>query len=147
MKDVSHKELVNLIIDIGTSTQDTETLAARKQQALRLIDLDIARGFTGMHVAKALLSSSDDWSTCEITDADRFRAILEEGIARGCLRPDNHIGWDWMETAAKNNDPACFMENMERYYDILADAAEHGVVEAMDIRDTIWEPENCQEED
>lgn len=46
-----------------------------------------------------------------------------------------------------NNDPEEFMTDMERYYDILATAAEEGNEIALDIMNTIWEPEQIIEED
>ena len=39
------------------------------------------------------------------------------------------------------------MENMELYYEVLDTAAGYGVVEAIDIMDSIWEPEQIIEED
>lgn len=39
------------------------------------------------------------------------------------------------------------MTDMERYYDILAKAAEEGNEIALDIMNTIWEPEQIIEED
>lgn len=145
----THKELVNRIIDIGTRRNPEKGCDSRwdKHLTVHFVDIDIARGNTGMWVAKALLESSDDWSTLVITDFNRFRSILLEGINAGTLSPSDLEGWDWMETASKNNDPELFMEDMDKYYDLLADASENGVLDARDILDMIWEPENCQEED
>lgn len=70
-----------------------------------------------------------------------------EGIERGSLAPDNYFGWEWMEVATKYNAPTDFMEDMELYYEVLDTAACHGVVEAIDIMDSIWEPEQIIEED
>ena len=52
-----------------------------------------------------------------------------------------------MEVAAKYNNPACFMEDMDLYYEVLDTAASHGVAEAIDIMSSIWEPEQIIEED
>ena len=76
-----------------------------------------------------------------------FRLVLLEGIGLGCLAPDKTLAWEWMETAAVNNDPATFMDDMDRYYDLLAAAAENGVAEARRLMDRIWEPEQIIEED
>ena len=39
------------------------------------------------------------------------------------------------------------MEDMDLYYEVLDTAASHGVVEAIDIMSSIWEPEQITEED
>ena len=87
------------------------------------------------------------WSTCEISDLHAFQKKLLEGIEHGCLAPDNHYGWEWLEVAAKYNNPASFMEDMDLYYEVLDTAASHGVVAAIDIMSSIWEPEQIIEED
>lgn len=142
-----YSDLFNLIIDIGMDRGGSETLIERQVDVLRFIDIYIERGYTGLYIAKALLVVSSDWSRCKMSDFSYFRKMLLEGIEKGCLAYDNHIGWNWMMIASKCNDPAEFMEDMDRYYDLLADASEHGVIEARDIMDMIWEPENCIEED
>lgn len=142
-----HKEIINAIIDFGVRPADTPDYCSRQDELLRLVDADIENGYTGMWMCKALLKSCHDWSTCEITDIDHFKDRLLEAIAHGALAPDNIIGWDWMEIAIRNNDPAEFMDDTLRFYDLLADAGEHGISAAFDIMDMIWEPENCQEED
>ena len=76
-----------------------------------------------------------------------FRHILLEGIDKGCLAPDQEEAWDWMEAAAGNNDPAEFMDDTERWYDILMTATEEGNTIARDIMDRIWEPEQTIDED
>lgn len=76
-----------------------------------------------------------------------FQDILLEGIGKGALAPDDQLGWSWMHTAAINNDPALFMADTDRYYDLLMEAVANGNEDARDIMDQIWEPENCQEED
>ncbi len=142
-----YSDLFNLIIDIGMDRGGSETLPEKQEDVLRFIDIYIERGYTGLYVAKALLVASSDWRSCKIPNFSHFRKVLLEGIGKGCLAPDNYIGWNWMEIASKHNDPAEFMEDMDKYYDILATASEHGVIEARDIMDMIWEPENCIEED
>ena len=39
------------------------------------------------------------------------------------------------------------MTDMDRYYDLLASAAEEGNEDALDIMNTIWPPEQLIEED
>lgn len=143
----SHKALINRIIDIGTAGGESLEIWWEKHLTKHFIDIDITHGRPGMRVAKALLDSCDDWSALEITDINNFRVELLNGIEEGALSPTDYEGWEWLETAAKNNDPQQFMEDIERFYDILCEATENGVTEARDIMDTIWEPENCQEED
>ena len=143
-----HKEIINAIIEFGnTPASDTPDYRARQNELLRQVDVDIERGQTGMWVCKALLESCRDWSTCEITYPDRFKRLLLEAIDHGALAPDDIIGWGWMDVAVRNNDPAEFMDDTLRFFELLADAGENGISGAFDIMDMIWEPENCQEED
>lgn len=119
----------------------------KRSQVLKMIDEMIGSGNEQLYVAKALLSSSKDWYYGEITDLDHFKAVLKEGIDKGCLAPDKSIAWEWMNVAATNNDPQYFMDDMDLYYDLLACAAENGEDYALDIMDMIWEPEQIIEED
>ena len=118
-----------------------------EERALRLLDRAIAGGMIEAYPLKALLEASNNWATCVIVRPGLFRLVLLEGIGLGCLAPDKTLAWEWMETAAVNNDPATFMDDMDRYYDLLADAAENGVAEARRLMDRIWEPEQIIEED
>ena len=77
----------------------------------------------------------------------QFRQILLEGIDCGALAPDDDAGWEWLYAAAECNDPQEFMTDMDRYYDLLASAAEEGNEDALDIMNTIWPPEQIIEED
>lgn len=95
----------------------------------------------------ALIMSCDNWDTFEIVRMEQFKKILLKGIEKGCLLHDEDYAWQIMEIAAANNDPTEFMDDMERYYDILATAAEHGNTIALDIMNQIWEPEQIIEED
>ena len=142
-----HRAIVNAIIDFGRTPADSTGYRTRQLELLQLVDADIARGASGMRVCKALLESCSDWSTCEIDDPEGFKARLLDAVEHGALAPDNIVGWDWLEIAADNNDPSEFMDDTLRFYDLLADAGEHGISGAFDIINCIWEPENCQEED
>ena len=141
----------NMIASLGRDEKERKTersiLAAQKKEILHFIEIAIGHGNTGLYVAKALLNIYNDWSTCEISDLSAFQKELLEGIEHGCLAPDNYYGWEWLEVAAKYNNPACFMEDMDLYYEVLDTAASHGVVEAIDIMSSIWEPEHIIEED
>ena len=118
-----------------------------EERALRLLDRAIAGGMIEAYPLKALLEASNNWATCVIVRPGLFRLVLLEGIGLGCLAPDKTLAWEWMETAAVNNDPATFMDDLDRYYDLLADAAENGVAEARRLMYRIWEPEQIIEED
>ncbi len=141
----------NMIASLGHDEMERKTerciLSAQKNEILHFIEIAIEHGNTGLYVAKALLNIYNDWSTCEISDLHTFQKKLLEGIEHGCLAPDNYYGWEWLEVAAKYNNPACFMEDMDLYYEVLDTAASHGVVEAIDIMNSIWEPEQIIEED
>ena len=141
----------NMIASLGRDEMEGKTdsciLAAQKKEILHFIEIAIEHGNTGLYVAKALLNLYNDWSTCKISDLYTFHKELLEGIEHSCLAPDNCYGWEWLEVAAKYNNPASFMEDMDLYYELLDSAASHGVVEAIDIMNSIWEPEQIIEED
>lgn len=119
-----------------------------EQKVLNMLDeLIYKNDRTDMYPLKALLDASNNWATGKIVRMSHFRHILLEGIDKGCLAPDQDEAWDWMEAAAGNNDPAEFMDDTERWYDILMTAAEEGNTIAKDIMDRIWEPEQIIEED
>ena len=119
-----------------------------EQAALDVVNHMISNeGDVEMYPMKALLDASNDWSTFVITRMSHFKAILLEGIEKGCLAPQCDIAWQWLEMAATNNDPTLFVDDMDLYYDLLATAAEEGNSIALDIMNTIWEPEQIIEED
>ena len=119
-----------------------------EQAALDVVNHMISNeGDVEMYPMKALLDASNDWSTFVITRMSHFKAILLEGIEKGCLAPQCDLAWQWLEMAATNNDPTLFVDDMDLYYDLLATAAEEGNSIALDIMNTIWEPEQIIEED
>lgn len=120
---------------------------AREQHVLQAVAVLIADGNIGLYPFKALLMASNDWHTWHIVREGLFRDILLEGIEHGSLAPDDEDGWEWLKFASLSNDPTNFMTDMERYFDLLMNATEHGNDDAHDILDQIWEPENCREED
>lgn len=146
-----YAELWSMIAKLGcdelNGKEEKHILFARKKAILHFIDKIIEQGNTGLYVAKALLTEYNNWGTCKINSLHFFRQQLLEGIERGCLTPDNHFGWEWLEVATKYNDPADFMEDIELFYEVLDTAACYGVVEAIDIMNSIWEPEQIIEED
>jgi len=150
-KSPNYAELWSMIAKVGCDElegkEERRALTARKKYILHHIKKAIEQGNTGLYMAKALLTEYNNWGTCKINNLNFFRQQLLEGIERGSLAPDNYFGWEWMEVATKYNAPTDFMEDMELYYEVLDTAACHGVVEAIDIMDSIWEPEQIIEED
>lgn len=146
---MNYKEIIDEIVRISAIHQKEgwHHTTEQEQMVINGIDTLINEGDVELYVVKALLHGSNNWSTFVLTRSSLFKDILLEGIERGTLGPDCKTAWEWMEMASYNNDPTEFMDDMERYYDILATAAEAGRTEALDIMNTIWEPENCQEED
>lgn len=118
-----------------------------EQRVLTLVDMEIESGDVGCHVLKALLSSCNNWFSASITRLGQFQEILLEGIDKGALAPDDETGWRWMKAAAETNDPATFITDMDRYYDLLSCAVENGNYDALDVMNAIWEPEQIIEED
>lgn len=118
-----------------------------KDLLMSKVERCIGLGYADMFPLRALLAATDRWNIPEIVRPDEFRRLLLEGVEEGALAPECEIGWYWLGIAAEYNDPTHFMDDMERYYELLADAAAEDVGEAREIMDRIWEPENLQEED
>lgn len=118
-----------------------------EERLLFHLDKLIEAGDAELYVLRALLSASNNWSTFAIVRKEQFRELLLEGIDKGCLAPGHKYDWSILGAAAMSNDPEEFMTDMERYYDLLATAAEAGVGAARDIMNRIWEPEQIIEED
>lgn len=125
----------------------SKSTTEKEQMVLDLIDVDIEAGNAGSWVVKALLAASNDWHTKTIVRQGLFESILLDGIDDGALGPNDKDGWRWLALAAEANDPTNFISDKEKYYDLLASAAENGIYEALDIMDAIWPPEQIIEED
>lgn len=122
-------------------------IAELKQETIQCLDMAIAQGMSGAYPLKALLQTSDNWVSSKIERLQEFRDILLQGVDNGALAPDNEAGWKWLYSAYLYNDPAEFMTDMDRYYDLLMDATAEGDQNAREIMDSIWEPEQIIEED
>lgn len=151
-KKTIYNRLVDMIVEVANIHSQTQRsvyheTTEQEQQILDTINTLIDGGMVELYPLKALLTASNNWSTFLIVRIGFFQDILLEGIEQGCLEPENSLAWEWLEVAAQNNDPTDFMYDTERYYDILATAAEEGNSIALDIMNTIWEPENIIEED
>lgn len=118
-----------------------------EERVLALLNLELEAGDVGSYPLKALLSACNNWYTARIVRLGMFQEILLEGIEKGALAPDDETGWSWLKVAADTNDPETFMTDMDRYYGLLASAVENGNTDALDIMNTIWEPEQIIEED
>lgn len=119
----------------------------QEQEVMDMVNTLINDGAVELYPLKALLAASNNWNTYLFVRESIFREILDEGVRKGCLEPQNELAWAWLEVAAVNNDPVLFMDDVEEFYDILATAAESGNLIARDIMNDIWEPENIIEED
>ena len=150
--DELYNRALDMLVEIANEHAKTERTvyletADQEQDVLNLLDKVIEGGMVEAYPLKALLVASNNWSTFLIVRIGFFQDILLEGIDKGCLEPENQLAWKWLEVAATNNDPEEFMLDMDRYYDILATAAENGNDIALDIMNSIWEPEQIIEED
>lgn len=119
----------------------------KEMPAVETIDRLIEGGRVDLYPLKALVASAASGDPWKINDFDLFRKILLEGIDNGCLAPDMDAAWNILDRASESNDPALFMDDTERFYDILATAVEEGNYTALDIMNLIWEPEQIIEED
>ena len=147
-----YNKVVDMIVEIADIHKQSEhsiyqQTAEQEQAVIDNINVLIGEGMIELYPLKALLASSNNWSTFLIVRISIFRDILLEGVNKGCLEADKSLAWDWVDVAAVNNDPTDFMDEMEQYYDLLATAAEDGNTIALDIMNTIWEPEQIIEED
>ncbi len=141
--------LMDRIIPIHEKSHHSLILSTTddEQMVLSLINQAIDDGEVGLYPFKALLMASNNWHTTKILRIGMFKEILLEGIEKGALGSDDSQGWEWLHVAADTNDPSEFMTDMERYYDLLASAAENGNTDALDIMNEIWPPEQIIEED
>lgn len=126
---------------------DFSSTTESERKVLEQINAAIADGDIELYPMKALLAASNDWNTGLITRMGLYKNILLEGIECGALVPGNEYAWEWIGSAATNNDPEEFIDDKTLYYDLLSSAAEFGITVALDIMDRIWEPENIIEED
>lgn len=126
---------------------DFTSTTTDERKVLDQVNAAIADGDVELYSMNALLAASNDWSTGLITRMDLYKNILLEGIGKGALAPENEYAWEWIGSAATNNDPEEFIDDKTLYYDLLSSAAESGITVALDIMDRIWEPENIIEED
>lgn len=137
----NYAELWSMIASLGCDEleekEERYILTERKEEILHFIDKAIERGNTGLYVAKALLTIYNSWGTCKIRSIECFQNKLLQGINYGCLAPDNYFGWEWMKVAARYNDPSNFLEDEDLLREVLNTAAELGVVEAIDIVNSI----------
>lgn len=142
-------ELMDKIMQVHEKATDSvipET-AEDEERVLALLDLELEAGDVGSYPLKALLSACNNWHTARIVRLGLFQEILLEGIEKGALAPDDETGWAWLKVVAETNDPETFMTDMDRYYDLLANAVENGNQDARDIMNDIWEPEQIIKED
>ncbi len=99
----------------------------------------------------AALLCCDDWNTYLLVRPDEFRDMMQRAVKRNCLHPKEQLNWRVLDMLSDNNDPDTFMDDKDKYYDLLATAMEEGNRDvcniARKIMNMIWEPENCQEED
>lgn len=126
---------------------DFTSTTTDERKVLDQVNAAIADGDVELYSMNALLAASNDWSTGLITRMGLYKNILLEGIGKGALAPENEYAWEWIGSAATNNDPEEFIDDKTLYYDLLSSAAESGITVALDIMDRIWEPENIIEED
>lgn len=127
---------------------DLRSTTQEEQLVMDMIDEAIKEGDTEMYPMKALLSASNNWDTLKIVRISFFREILLEGVEAGALAPTNDFAWLWLRQATVNNDAEeLFEDDIERYYNLMMDAAENGNEDALYISELIWEPENIIEED
>lgn len=118
--------------------------ADREWEALFRLDKLIEAGRTELYPLKALLSASNNWSTYTIVRMGQFRDILLEGIARGCLAPENEYAWHVMNIAAANNDPGELIPDAESFGRILDRAAAAGNASANEFRDLVLKSQTSE---
>lgn len=119
-----------------------------EQTVIDMINEAINEGDMEMYPMKALLTACNDWSTMNIVRISFYREILLEGVEAGALAPENEFSWHWVRLATINNDAEeLFQDDIERYYNLMMDAAENGNEDALYVSELIWEPEDIIEED
>ncbi len=129
----------------STSSFISETVKQEEDVLATLGHLIAVEGLVEFRLYRALLDSCNNWSTLVIARISEFKRAFAIAVDEDDFEYD--FAWDTLELAAQNNNPQYFMDDMDKYYDFLATATENGNDVALDIMNTIWEPENIIEED
>ncbi len=149
------EKMIDDIVAIHKQSKSIVNEATAKMEQAVLDDLNrLIKEFgrTDLFIRRAALDACNNWHKLVLSRGTGFKMDVETGVEDyGSLAPDSLVDWQTLEQLSENNDPEEFMDDKEKYYDLLAAAMEEGSQEVCDItRDimnTIWEPENCQEED
>lgn len=98
----SYAELWNMIASLGCDELDEKEerhiLTARKKDILHFIDKLIEQGYTGLYVAKALLTEYNNWGTCKINNLNFFGNNCWKVLNGDLLHPTIILvgnGWRW----------------------------------------------------
>lgn len=115
---------------------------ARQQMLALGLLKELCKHDVEWYVPLAVLSAADNWADVRLARPYIFRNLLFEGVRHGALSPDNKFAWHWIEIAARENDPAEFMDDRQRFCDLLRRAAEAGNEEASQILETLSDNDN-----
>ncbi len=136
----AHSRVYAMLDDVIALEDDKDiapqALELEKRRAHAIMDKFIDSGNIGIYPLKALYSSCKDWSLGEITDIDRFREVMNRGIAQGSLASDDVFGWIWMKSIAECYDYRELLPGAEAMA-LLNRAAAAGIEEAVEIKNSL----------
>lgn len=87
----------------GTTVKQFRT-TDMEQEVLDNLNTLIVKGHTDLYPLKALLWASNNWYTKRIVRAGMYTDILQEGIEKDALGPQNEAAWWWVKKALDAND-------------------------------------------
>lgn len=100
-------EKLNEIVKIHANITDKFVInetTEMEQEVLDNLNTLIDKGHTDLYPLKALLWASNNWYTKRIVRAGMYTDILQEGIEKDALGPQNEAAWWWVKKALDAND-------------------------------------------
>ncbi len=103
-------------------------------------------GHHDLYLYRSFLMACNNWYRNIVTRGSGFKIDLLDAVNHyGALSPGDSIGWMVMQEVVLKNPRLDFMDDMDRFYDIVSTAVEEGDQEvfdmALEVRNAIWEPE------
>lgn len=129
-------------IHAGKGESVIRETTAEEQEVLDGINALIDQGCVDLYPMKALLWASNNWDSKKIVRPGLYADILQEGIEKGALDPENHRAWVWIKEsieANENMDPYTFLGDPEIIDPIIIAAATPANYFAEAVKKKIWE--------
>lgn len=117
-----------------------------KEMALFYLKSLCDKGLVSYIPLYALYKTVDNWCTAEIVRFEEFHSIMKAGIEDGCLSPEDPLGWLYFKVIVEMNEDKTWKGYNRRYYNLVKDAAEAGVEDAIEILEQYGDGDRLYEE-